>query len=346
MRIALDAMGGDRAPAAPVEGALAAISAYPDVEVLLVGDPAVLERELVVRGGRPDRMTIVPSDGVVGMDEEPVRAMKAKPKNSARVAAELLGSGGADGVVNLGSTGAAVAAATLFCKRIVGVSRLGIAVPFPRRSGVTIVVDCGANVDVRPEHLYVYAVMARHYCRVAVGTPSPKVGLLSIGEEEHKGNKLVKEVWELFRRHPLEGFVGNVEGRDVFRDTADVVVCDGFVGNVLLTAAEGLGELCIGIVKDALPTVPGAAAILKDLVKKFDYAEYGGAPLLGVRGTYIIGHGRSDGRAVKNAIRVVRELIAGGVDTRIAAELATTPGLGTPAPGAPPSGTPPSGAAS
>jgi len=327
MRIALDAMGGDKAPAAPVEGALLALDAYPDVTVMLVGDPAVLERELSARGGKPARIEIVASEGVVEMDEEPVRAMKAKPRNSARVAAELLGAGRADGVVNLGSTGGAVAAATIFCKRIEGVSRLGIAVPFPRRHGVTIVVDCGGNVDVRPDHLYVYAVMARHYARVAIGVEKPTIGILSVGEEEHKGNKLVKEAWEIFRKHPLEGFVGNVEGRDVFGDRADVVVCDGFVGNVLLKAAEGVGELMIGIVKDALPTVPGAKGILKELVAKLDYAEYGGAPLLGVRGAYIIGHGRSDGRAVKNAIRVAREYVTGGVEARILADLAAAPGF-------------------
>ncbi len=321
MRIAIDAMGGDKAPGAPIDGALAAIEAYPDVEILLVGDPAVLERELAARGGKPARIEIVPSEGVVLMDEEPVRAMKHKPKNSARVTAELLGQGTAVGVVSLGSTGGAVAAATLFAKRIEGVSRLGIAVPFPRRHGVTIVVDCGGNVDVRPDHLYVYAVMARHYARVAVGVESPTVGILSVGEEEHKGNKLVKDAWEIFKRHPVEGFIGNVESRDVFREGADVVVCDGFVGNILLKAAEGIGEMMIDIVKDALPTVPGAKGILKELVQKFDYAEYGGAPLLGVKGAYIIGHGRSDGRAVKNAVRVARDYVLGGVEKRILDDL-------------------------
>jgi len=193
VRIALDAMGGDLAPAAPVEGAIEASKRYPDVEILLVGDPATLERELAGRGGKPKSVTIVASDGVVGMDEEPVRVMKAKPRNSARVTAECLAAGQADGVVSLGHTGAAVAAATLFCKRIDGVHRLGIAAPFPRRHGVTIAVDCGGIVDARPEHLYTYAVMARHYVRAAFGVAEPKVAILSVGEEEHKGNKLVKE---------------------------------------------------------------------------------------------------------------------------------------------------------
>lgn len=337
MRIALDAMGGDKAPAAPVEGALEAVGRFDDVELLLVGDLAVLEREFAARGGKPARVTLVASEGVVSMDDEPVRAMKHKPRNSARVTAELLASGAADGVVNLGSTGAAVAAATLFCKRIEGVSRLGIAVPFPRRHGVSVVVDCGGLVDARPEHLWVYAVMARHYSRAAFGVAEPKVGILSVGEEEHKGNKLVKETWELFKKHPMPGFMGNVEGRDPFAAVADVIVCDGFVGNVMLKAAEGLGEMMLGMLKEAAPTTPGVLPILKEMVRKLDYAEYGGAPLLGVRGGYIIGHGRSDGRAVANAVRAARDYLLAGVDQKVAAELAASP---LSAPAGPAGGTP------
>jgi glycerol-3-phosphate acyltransferase PlsX len=328
MRIALDAMGGDKAPAAPVEGALASVREDPATEVVLVGDPAVLERELAARGRRPPGIAVVASDGVVGMDEEPVRAMKAKPRNSARVAAECLAKGEADGVVNLGHTGAAVAAATLFCPRIPGVSRLGIAVPFPRREGNTVVVDCGGLVDARAEHLHAYAIMARHYARVAFGKAEPRIGILSVGEEEHKGNRLVRETWELFKAHPVPGFVGNVEGRDAFGGAeVDVIVCDGFVGNVMLKAVEGLAEMMIGMVKDALPANPGIAPLLKTMVARLDYAEYGGAPLLGVRGPYVIGHGRSDARAVRNAIRVARDLAAGQVHARVAEEIAAS-GLG------------------
>lgn len=331
MRIAIDAMGGDKAPAAPVAGALEAVARFEDVELLLVGDPATLEKELAARGGKPARVHVVASEGVVTMDDEPVRAMKHKPRNSARVTAEQLASGAADGVVNLGSTGAAVAAATLFCKRIEGVSRLGIAVPFPRRDGVSVVVDCGGLVDARPEHLYTYAVMARQYSRAAYGVADPKVGILSVGEEEHKGNKLVKETWELFKRHPMPGFIGNVEGRDPFAAVADVIVCDGFVGNVMLKAAEGLGEMMLGILRDAAPTTPGVLPILQQMVRKLDYAEYGGAPLLGVRGGYIIGHGRSEGRAVANAVRAARDYLLAGVDAKIAADLVAAPVGGTPA---------------
>lgn len=335
MRIALDGMGGDKAPAAPVEGALEALRRFDDVELLLVGDPAALEAELAARGGTPARLTVVASEGVVSMDDEPVRAMKHKPRNSARVTAELLATGRADGVVNLGSTGAAVAAATLFCKRIEGVARLGIAVPFPRPQGVSVVVDCGGIVDARAEHLYTYAVMARHYSRAAFGVAEPKVGILSVGEEEHKGNKLVKETWELFKQHPMPGFVGNVEGRDPFAAVADVIVCDGFVGNVMLKAAEGLGEMMITMLKAVAPSNPGVVPVLKEMVRKLDYAEYGGAPLLGVRGAYIIGHGRSDGRAVANAVRAARDYLRAGVDAKVAEELGRTGPLGAAPAGGP-----------
>jgi phosphate acyltransferase len=324
IRIALDAMGGDKAPAAPVEGALAAVERFADVTVLLVGDPPTLERELASRGGRPHRVDVVPSGPALAMDEEPVRGMKTHPTNSARVAAELVGLGRADGVVNLGSTGAAVTAAMLFGKRLPGVARPGIAVPFPRADGATVVVDAGGFVDVRPEHLYQWAVMARHYARVTLGVASPKVGILSVGEEEHKGNKLVKEAWELFKAHPIEGFVGNVEGRDVFGDAADVIVCDGFVGNVLLKAAEGLGEMLIRIVRDGVGGTPAGAETLRTLLRKLDYAEYGGAPLLGIRGAYVIGHGRSEARAVVNAIRVARDHVANDVEQKIVDELAAS----------------------
>jgi glycerol-3-phosphate acyltransferase PlsX len=337
MRIALDAMGGDHAPAATVEGALEAVRRYDDLHVLLVGDPPAVEEALTaalggdraVGGDGPaSRLRIVGSEGVVEMNDEPVRAMKAKPRCSARVAAELLGSGDAEGVVNLGSTGAAVAAATLFTRRLPGVSRPGIAVPFPRRQGVTLVVDCGGIVDARPEHLHQLAIVARHLARAAYGVAAPRIGILSVGEEEHKGNKLVHDTWELFRRHPVEGFVGNVEGRDVFGDVADVVVCDGFVGNVLLKATEGAFELLAGLVKSTLAARPDGGPLAREVLgavrSKIDYAEYGGALLVGLHGAYVIGHGRSEARAVTNAIRVAREYAVSGVESRILEELAAS----------------------
>jgi glycerol-3-phosphate acyltransferase PlsX len=329
MRIALDAMGGDKAPAATVEGAVEAVGRLPDATVLLVGDPASLERELSARGALGhERLKVVPSEGVVAMDEEPVRAMKAKPRNSARVTAELLRAGEADGAVNLGSTGAAVAAATLFCRRLPGVSRPGIAVPFPRRDGATLVVDCGGSVDARAEHLYQWALLARHHARAALGVAVPRIGILSVGEEEHKGNRLVHDTWDLFKRFPVEGFVGNVEGRDLFDDVADVVVCDGFVGNALLKAAEGIGEMLVGTVRASLAGRADAAAVARDVLgtlgKRLDYVEYGGALLLGLHGAYVIGHGRSEARAVANAVKVARDYAASGVEARVVEDLAAS----------------------
>jgi glycerol-3-phosphate acyltransferase PlsX len=262
------------------------------------------------------------------MDEEPVRAMK-RADTSARVAAETLRAGRAQGVVNLGSTGAAVAAATLFCERLPGVRRPGIAVPFPREDGATMVVDCGASVDARPEHLHQHALMAARYARAALGVKEPRIGILSVGEEEHKGNRLVKETWDLFRLHPVPNFVGNVEGRDVFSGKVDVVVCDGFVGNVLLKGCEGIAELAMRMVHAAAGARAEGGGLVRGLRGRLDYAEYGGAPLLGVRGAYVIGHGRSEARAVANALRAARAYVEADLDRKIAEDLATAPAAGS-----------------
>jgi len=338
MRIAVDAMGGDRAPGAPVEGALKAVEAFRELEVVLVGRPEVLTAELdrlQAPAARRARLTLHPADAVVGNDEDPVLAVRSRPGTSARVAAELLGKGEVLGVVNMGSTGAAVAAAQLYCERLAGVKRLGIAVPFPRAQGATIVCDCGANPDARPEHLHQYAVMAAHYARATLGVAQPRVGILSIGEEEHKGNRLVKETWERFRASPLPAslatFVGNVEPREFFHDRADVVVAEGFSGNVALKAAEGMAEFMLGVLKATLPVTPESGKVLKTLFGRVDYAEYGGAPLLGVKGAYLIGHGRSDGRAVFNALRAARAYVAHDVGAKIVAALAGTEAAGGPA---------------
>lgn len=335
MRIALDAMGGDLAPAAPVEGALRAVETWGDLEVVLVGRPAALLAELDRLGAAAalrSRLPTVEAQDVVRMDEDPVAAVRARAGCSARVAAELLGRGEVQGVVNMGSTGAAVAAAQLFCARLEGVKRLGIAVPFPRPNGATVVCDCGANPDARAEHLVQYAVMAAHYARATLGVAHPRIGVLSIGEEEHKGNRLVKETWERLKAEPLAAavgtLVGNVEPREFFHDRADVVIGDGFTGNAVLKAAEGMAEYVLGLLKGALQGSPQAPAVLQAVMERVDYAEYGGAPLLGVRGAYVIGHGRSDGRAVTNALRAARAYVAHDVDAKIVAALAAAPAGG------------------
>jgi glycerol-3-phosphate acyltransferase PlsX len=325
MRIALDALGGDRAPAAPVDGALKALAAFPELSLVLVGERARVEAELARSGAGADaraRIEIHDAPAVVGMDEDPALAVRSLPGNTARACATLLAEKEVAGVVSMGSTGAAVAAAALYCRRLEGVRRPGIAVPFPRVGGATVVVDCGANPDAKPEDLHQYAVMASHYVRAALGVADPRVGILSIGEEEHKGNRLVKETWERFRESPLPRFVGNVETREFFEDRADVVVADGFAGNVALKAAEGMAEYLLRSLKAAVPATEESARLLRLLASRVDYAEYGGAPLLGVDGAYVIGHGRSDGRAVMNGIRVARAYVQHDVGAKIVRQLA------------------------
>ncbi len=327
MRIALDAMGGDRAPAAPVKGAVDALREFADVEIVLVGVPEVVEAELARHqptDAERARLDIAPADHVCGMGDDPVRTVRAHAGNSARRAAELLRAGDVDGVVNMGSTGAAVAAAQLYLGRLAGVRRPGIAVPFPRKKGFTFVIDGGANPEARPEDLHQFAVMACLYAKGAMGVAEPRVGILSIGEEEHKGNQLVKETWEVFRRHRVARFVGNVEPRELFADRADVVVSDGFSGNLILKAVEGMAEYILQGVLELHPDPDQARRLAAQLAARVDYAEYGGAPLLGVKGAYLIGHGRSDARAFVNGVKTVRSCVLHHVAEDTVRELART----------------------
>ncbi len=324
MRIAIDAMGGDAAPAPQVEGALRALGDFDDVEIVLVGDRAQIEGELARHESDADRI-VVRDAKPLGSSEDPVRAVRSTKDNSPRVCAELLRHGEVSGVVTMGSTGAAVAAATLWCRRLEGVKRLGIAVPFPRPNGVTIVIDGGANPEAKPVHMHQYAIMASHYVKHALGVTSPRVGILSIGEEEHKGNRLVAETWEVFRDNPVPGFVGNVEPRECFEDRADVVVTDGFTGNIALKAAEGMGEFILRTLKTELASQPELAGkILGAVAARADYSEYGGAPLLGLDGGYIIGHGRSGPHAFRSGVRAIHGYIVNDVGGRIVDALSPT----------------------
>ena len=320
MKIAIDAMGGDHAPAAPVAGAVYAVERFDDVEIVLVGDPALLTDG----PGAHDRISIHDAPEKVNAHDDPVRAIRGNPRTSARACAELLRTDDVQGVVTMGNTGAAVAAATLYCRRLSGVRRTGIAVPFPREDGVTTVIDGGANPDARAEELHQYAVMAVHYVRSAFGIENPRVGILSIGEEEHKGNRLVAETWERFREHPVGNFIGNVESRELMESKADVVVCDGFVGNVALKAVEGMAEFILGALGEILPAagIADPRPMLADLVNRIDYSKYGGAPLLGVQGGYLIGHGRSGPEAFENGVAAVRSYVKNGVGDAIVEELA------------------------
>lgn len=318
MRIAIDAMGGDHAPAEIVRGTLDAATAHPEAEFVLVGQPQALERELS-RAATPTNVRQVAADDVIAMDDEPSRAVRRKPGSSLCVACKLVAQGEAEAIFSAGNTGAAAAAASLLIGRIDGILRPAIAAIVPTAAGKAVVCDVGANVDCRPEWLVQFGIMASLYATDVEGIANPRVALLSIGEEPCKGNALVKSCHPLMDAAGLN-WVGNLDGKDVFRGAADVITCDGFSGNLLLKIAEGASELFVGMVKDALTSSPraklGGLLVkpgLRGLKQKLDYAEYGGAFLLGTKGLVVIAHGRSDRRAVASGLRRAVEGIAHGL---------------------------------
>lgn len=325
--IALDAMGGDHAPRTEVEGAVAAAREL-GVKVALVGQPDALKRELARHAHRGLSIEIVPASEVIAMDESPTQVVRKKRDSSVHVAARLVKSGEADGLVSAGNTGAVMAISYFMLGTLPSVDRPALAAPFPTSRGtVSVILDVGANVDSKAAHLEQFAVMGEIYYRAIFGTRRPKVALLSIGEEEVKGNELTKEAFARLKQMHLN-FAGNVEGREVFAGNVDVIVCDGFIGNVALKISEGLVEHMIKMLKLGLgstwTTQVGALlarGAFKDLKKKLDYSEYGGAPLLGVKGITIIGHGRSNAKAIKNAIRVAAELSRARINEKIEQEL-------------------------
>jgi len=264
---------------------------------------------------------------VVGMDEKPVEAHRAKPRNSILHMVEMAAAGELDAFISAGNTGACVAACQMRLRRLSGVHRPGIAIVIPTLHGPVVLCDVGANVDCRPQHLYQYGVMAAEYSRNICNVAEPRVGLLSIGEEDAKGNELVKETRELLRADKSVRFVGNVEGRDIFRGTADVIVCEGFVGNVCLKLMEGFAENVFKTLYAEIGKSPSGAsgqlkAALGNLREKFDFNEYGGAPLLGINGVCIICHGASQHRAIFNAVRVAAGFCRTGINERIKARFA------------------------
>jgi glycerol-3-phosphate acyltransferase PlsX len=320
-RIALDAMGGDHAPDAIVEGALLAVAEYPDVVVTLVGREDVLRQKL----GRtiPPRIEIANATEVIEMTDTALAPLRRKRDSSIRVCANLVAEGKANAMVSAGHTGAAMTSAKVVLGMIEGVSRPALAAILPSASGHTMLLDVGANVDSKPAYLREFAVMGHFYAQMIFGIAEPRVGLLSIGEEEGKGNDLVKETFRVLKETGLN-FMGNAEGRDVFNGNADVVVCDGFTGNVVLKASEALGEMVNKMLRAEVTRTPlrtAGAFLLKgafdDIKKRMDYSEYGGAPLLGVKGGCIISHGRSNAKAVKNAVRVGRDFAMNRVDAKI-----------------------------
>jgi len=312
--IALDAMGGDKAPQSNVEGAVLFAKEF-KVGVYLVGDKDILQKELDKYRAKDLPIEIVHAEDVIEMDEPPSIAVRRKRKSSMYIAGKLVREGKAQAFVSAGNTGAAMAISKFVVGAAEGIERPGIAVAFPTKKGKpTVLIDVGANVDCRPMHLVYFAVMGHTYVKEILKTSeNPKVGILSIGEEEGKGNDLVKDTYPLLKMTGLN-FVGNAEGRDIFTGDFDVIVCDGFVGNIVLKTSESLGSIIVEMIKQevqkSIVSKIGAALMLpalKRFRKKADYAEYGGAPLLGTTGTCIITHGSADGKAIKNALKAASQ---------------------------------------
>ncbi|MDR1728606.1 MAG: phosphate acyltransferase PlsX [Acidobacteriota bacterium] len=324
--IAVDGMGSDNAPASEVEGVVSAVKAW-DVKVLLVGKESVLAPLLKEGGGEGLPIEVRNASEVVAMDEPPTAALRKKRDSSIRVAADLVRTGDAVGLVSAGNTGAVMATSKLVFGMVPGVDRPALATVLPTLTGHSVMLDVGANVACKPHHLVQFAVMGHLFSKKIVGVASPRVGLMSVGEEESKGNDLVKEVHQILKQANLN-FIGNVEGRDIYGGRVDVIVCDGFTGNVALKTSEGLIEAMLKLMREELSrdmqAKLGAALsrqAFRRLKKRLDYSEYGGAPLLGLRGASIICHGRSSGNAIKNAIRVAKEFAEKQVEPMLEAEL-------------------------
>ncbi|HWN43117.1 MAG TPA: phosphate acyltransferase PlsX [Thermoanaerobaculia bacterium] len=327
MPIAVDAMGGDFAPQCAVEGAVSA-AVQDGAEVLLVGDRARIEAELARLGKRPKGIEIVHAEEVVGMDEPAITPIRKKRRSSIRICAELVKEGRAQAMVTAGNTGAAMISAKMVIGTVAGVDRPALAAVLPNSQGRTVLLDVGANVGTKANHLREFAVMGHFYAQEVIGTPSPRVGLMSIGEEEGKGTDLTREVFKVLKNTGLN-FVGNVEGRDVFNGSVDVIVCDGFVGNVILKSAEAVAEMVGKMLREEIErgirTRVGylfAKPAFDAFRKRTDYSEFGAAPLLGVNGGCFIGHGRSNAHAIQNAIRRATEFSAVRLDQKIRDKIA------------------------
>ena len=327
--IAVDAMGGDDAPKAEVEGAIRAARSL-GIKVILVGKQDVVRAELRKHEDIHDLpIEVQHASEHITMDDSAAKAVKNKKDSSIRVAARLVRDGVADGFVSAGNTGAVMATAKVVQTMLPGVDRPALASVFPTLKGTpVVVVDVGANVDSSPRMLAQFAIMGDIYSRVIFHTHRPRVGLLSIGEEEHKGNDLTRAATPLLKALPIH-FIGNVEGRDIYAGKTDVIVCDGFIGNVALKVSEGLVEMMSKMLRESLEATITrkigsllARTAFNEFKKRVDYSEYGGAPLLGVKGVCIVTHGRSNANAIRNAIRVAAEFAEGNVNERIEAELA------------------------
>ena len=326
MNIAVDAMGGDNAPKVVVQGAIKASDEL-GIDIILVGDSEAISVELGGKGKR-GLISIHHCGEAVLMDESPMKAVRNKRDSSIRVAFDLLKNGKADAVVSAGNSGATMAAAIITLGKVEGVERPALACVIPGNEGKVILIDVGGNVDCRPVHLLQFGIMANAFATSCLGLQRPKVGILNIGQEEGKGNEQVRLAYELLKKSPLN-FVGNVEGREIFSGQAQIVVCDGFIGNVALKLSEGLGEsVSSRLKKSMMSSMTGKALALlgrnffKRFQKTLDYAEYGGAPILGINGVGIVCHGNSSAVAIKNAIKMAVDYVENRVLERLSRQIA------------------------
>lgn len=330
MRIAIDAMGGDHAPGEIIAGALEARDVLEsEDELVLIGDEEIIKTHLARLGAPPGAFRIFHAPEVIGMDESPVEALRRKPKSSIAIMARAASHRQVDAVLSAGNTGACVAGCQLRMRNLEGVLRPGIAIVLPTTGGPVTMCDVGANIACKPIHLYQYAVMACIYAEAMFGIQNPRVGLMNIGEEEGKGNELVKKTRALLRNDPKINFVGNLEGRDLFAGKCDVVICEGFMGNVVLKLTEGLVDMIFSAIRQELKSRNKLMAlwfksVMISFFRKYDYHEYGGALLLGVNGVSVICHGSSKARTIKNAIFACKKFAAKQINNKIIERLSQT----------------------
>lgn len=328
MRIALDAMGGDDAPSINIDGAIEALNSSPELEISLVGDVSSVDPLIESSGYSGDRLTVIPSEGFVGMDEKPTDALRVKPNCSIACCWKLMAAGEVDAVVSAGNTGGVVAAGLRTRLFLKGVKRPGIAVVLPTVRGRSVLMDVGANPGARAEHLAQYAVMGSVFAREILEVKTPRVGLINIGSEDGKGTPLIKETRDLVMAGPIaEQYIGNVEGRGLYEGAADVVICEGFVGNVILKVSEGMAAMMMQkVAHQVLSALNGEKANAEQAFgrvgRSFEYNEYGGAPLLGIDGICMISHGSSDARSIRNALHTAMTFKNRNVNRQIVETLA------------------------
>ena len=331
MKIVVDAMGGDNGPKVTVKGSIDAVNEY-DIEIILVGKEELIINELEKHRYTGNKIKVVNAEEVIENDDEPVRAIRRKKNSSLVVGLNMVKDGQADGIISAGNTGALLSGGLLIVKRISGIERAALAPVYPTKQGVSLLLDAGANTDCKPKYLQQFAIMGSIYCEKVLNIPNPKVGLINIGVEEAKGNDLTKETYKILKDSNIN-FRGNLEARDIPEGNIDVMIADGFVGNIVLKLTEGLALSIFSMLKEefmsSFKTKIGALLLksgLKKFKKRLDYTEYGGAPLLGVKGAVIKAHGSSDEKAIKNAIRQAKVFIDNRVIEKIEREITTIGG--------------------